>query len=347
MRAFIILCFFIVVRANTTVQSVSSYGLQNCYCNVCDPTKSIGKIYDGSCYFISIEQQFKVGNQFSTHVNVRKTVNSTDYNAYDVVIFGQKNIHLKTVFTQVSNEFILNNIQGSIKIALFNNKDRPAQCVHLFKRKYLGISCETANVALLKADRGEFVTVSPFNPRAYKTCSFDENAAASITSPKTCFVVNEDGQCLPAVLQTEEEFQNAFDYLINRTHDPKVNAISQNLMFKIDSLNETLELNDYAIVYSRVSYDENNTCLYIDVNEKSISYEDCTTKRTLCQIRIPGMGLDSPSDDDSKINSFWVLFIALTFVVVSLVIVIVIAYVLQGFQSRRLQTTTTVQITSA
>jgi len=46
MRAFIILCFFIVVRADTTVQSVSSYGLQNCYCNVCDPTKSIGKIYD-------------------------------------------------------------------------------------------------------------------------------------------------------------------------------------------------------------------------------------------------------------------------------------------------------------
>ncbi|KAH3813819.1 hypothetical protein DPMN_142288 [Dreissena polymorpha] len=159
--------------------------------------------------------------------------------------------------------------------------------------------------------------------------------------------MNEDGQCLPAVLQTEEEFQNAFDYLINRTHDPKVNAISQNLMFKIDSLNETLELNDYAIVYSRVSYDENNTCLYIDVNEKSISYEDCTTKRTLCQIRIPGMGLDSPSDDDSKINSFWVLFIALTFVVVSLGIVIAIVYVLQGFRSRRVRTTTTVQITSA
>ncbi|KAH3768323.1 hypothetical protein DPMN_169535 [Dreissena polymorpha] len=160
------------------------------------------------------------------------------------------------------------------------------------------MSCETANIALLKADRGEFVTVSPFKPRAYKTCSFDVNAAASITSPKTCFVVNEDGQCLPAGLQTVEEFQSAFDYLISRTHDPTVNAISQNLMFKIDSLNKTLELNDYVIVYSRVSFDGNNTWLYIDVNEKSISFENCTTKRTLCKIRIAGMGLDSPSDDD-------------------------------------------------
>ncbi|KAH3858285.1 hypothetical protein DPMN_100907 [Dreissena polymorpha] len=225
-----------------------------------------------------MEQQFKVGNKFSTQVNVSKTVNITDYNAYDVVIFGHENIHLKTVFTQVSNEFILHNIERSIKIALFYNKDRPAQCVHLFKRKYLGISCETANIALLKADRGEFVTVSPFKPRAYKTCSFDENAAASITSPKTCFVVNEDGQCLPAVLQTVEKFQNAYDYLISRTHDPTVNEISQNVMFKIDSLNETLELNDNVIVYSRVSFDGNNTCLYNDVNEKIISYENFTTK---------------------------------------------------------------------
>ncbi|KAH3708451.1 hypothetical protein DPMN_067902 [Dreissena polymorpha] len=84
--------------------------------------------------------------------------------------------------------------------------------------KYVGISCGTANIALLKADRGEFVTVSPFKPRAYKTCSFDENAAASITSPKTCFVVNEDGQCLPAVLQTKKTFKTPLNiYLAERT----------------------------------------------------------------------------------------------------------------------------------
>jgi hypothetical protein len=346
MRSLIILCFCIVVRADTTFQNVSSYGLQNCYCNNCDPSKSIGKIYNGSCYFISIEQQLKVKYKFSTPVNVSKTVNSTDYNAYDVVILGNKSEDLRTVFHQVSKELILKNIDSSIKLAVFFSKDYAPQCFRLFRRKHLSERCDWTNIALLKADRGEFVTVSPFKPRLYKKCSFDENAAASITSPKTCFVVKKDGQCLPAVLQTED-FQNAFDYLISRTHDTTENAISQNLMFKIDSLNETLEINEYAIVFSRVHVEGNNTCLYIDVNEKLISYEHCTTKKTLCQIRKPAIGLDTPSDDDSKINSFWVLFTALTFVVVSLGIVIAIVYVLQGFRSRRVRTTTTVQITSA
>ncbi len=50
----------------------------------------------------------KVKYKFSTPVNVSKTVNSTDYNAYDVVILGNKSEDLRTVFHQVSKELILN-----------------------------------------------------------------------------------------------------------------------------------------------------------------------------------------------------------------------------------------------
>jgi hypothetical protein len=334
MHSFLAFCLVVAVSADTDLQNVSSYGLQNCYCNDCDPSKTIGKIFDGACYFLTSEKQFEVGHKYSSTVKI--VVNSSHYSEYDVVSHDTESTHVKTVFNQVSNEFVLKNIERSIKVAVFFKQDSSAQCVHIFKRKYLPISCESSNMALLRAYKGEFVNVEPFVPPAYKKCSFNNNGAASISSPKTCFLVKEDGLCTPASLQSESDLNNVFDYLIAKTQvGTSVSMMSKNLMFKIETLNDTLDVNDYALVFSRVQLDDNTTCLYIDVGAKAIWNNRCTTNQTLCQIQETGDRVITGVSEESQTSSVWVVFAALTCVIVSLIFVMLLVYAMQGFQNTR------------
>lgn len=251
----------------------STYGLQNCYCVTCDPEKTVGKIYNKECYFIT------------TNLNVSKGAQNLNGTRYLPAILDSK---LATnVLRHVLNEFSTKSNKHEIGLYTYKNK-KTVHCIIFDTR--INLQTRTCNHVVLdtlylKAKKENFITLRPFQIPDFPPCSFDKKAVAMVREKHKCIKAVKGPSCELSHV-TQRNFDNVHNYLLNITHPMNETYGTENqTVFKVATIKGNL-MNKYAgIFYDGVSR-KKAKCAYINLMTKEIMYSAvCDRPSTnLCMI---------------------------------------------------------------
>lgn len=282
-------------------ENVSTYGLPSCYCNACDPTRTVGKIYNNVCYFLTLNESFKI---------VARQANKTRpvMNDYRPAIV--KSLALTKIFSQVSNEMKLKHFEGQfLKVVFFLEKpanitmllpstsdniskfEDQTSCLKLVlseDKRHMGRDCKREHIVFLTATN--FISLPPFEVPSPKACSFETNAVAYVSKNQCLKVKEMNEDCAYTYITDRLEFQAVHNYLMNLTQEQSLNiTVGKYLRFHGIDQGVVSTNHMYSIYKDGRS---GNNCIFFDVERKQIVFDQCErSHKNLCTISnniIPG-----------------------------------------------------------
>ena len=241
------------------------FGLQNCYCNTCDPEKTVGKLFGGKCYFFSAKSEFRF-NTITQNLSVEDLPYSVFADRYD---------SREDIAEQIVVETVLRKIKRSVKIALkmVNGSEISVGCLKVSHEKFAVVQCTRLMQTILVATAGNF-TLRPIDVTSpYPECQFDQKAVKSSTDDKKCYKILNTSNCQLADIRDVGDLQNLQQYIANRSRsDPPTRKRN----YRIKSADEKLEINRHFLIFSRVNtLRGEDMCMYINPYVKTIMYESC------------------------------------------------------------------------
>ena len=299
------------------------FGLQNCYCNECDPSKTVGKVFEDKCYFLTTEDDVRLDTR-------TRTLHTDRFN-YSVFI-GESSMD-EILTEQIAVEIVLRNIRPSVRVALGLrlNGNVGVRCLQVFRRKWTAVECKTFMPIILVANVGKYKLHAKYEIPDYPKCKFDKEAVNSSFGEERCYKIMNKTKCRLVEIKNMKDLENIQKYLVNiaqnrlsenRTHDMRVT-------YRIKDIVPDLRKNEHYLVFSRVeSQRKGNKCMYMNPFSKTILYDLCEfSAESICEL--------SPSDvprnieyNVSKLTRFAVYFLAS--VAGMCFVLLIIAFILFG-----------------
>jgi hypothetical protein len=263
----------------------SSFGLQNCFCATCDPHNTVGKIYDGRCYYITTSR----GHRFkSTEKNTYRQVRMR----YQPAIIDRPEIG--TVFKQVSNEFYLKHVES--EFGIFSDDSprfyiKPSSTAYAANKCYVYDAetstifkdCSRPYLVFMCANRTAYYALPVHRAEPYEQCSFDPSAMAMVGRSKYCIKESEDECEYREATVYPRNFENLQRYLVNVSQPNAANLTGAKYRvagFKLKSFTQL----DYNVRPAKKTV----KCWFIDVQSKQVNPLACrASSKKLCEIKRP------------------------------------------------------------
>ena len=270
--------------------AVSTYGLQSCYCITCDPDKTVGKIFNKECYFVTTDADVSS--------DIMKYSNRTG--RYSPFILRTM---LDTIlYSQVINEFNTKFYETEIGVHVDSESNE-----RMFRKKFSQLTCLILHTAtntisktcqhtlpetiFLKASLSHYRPLAPFQLPKYEPCSFDSQAVKLVGEKKCIKALDYDNTCNLASVY-KRNFENVHKYLLHLSNQTHLTFGDTSLhMFKASRLG----VNPRKDQYARIKHHKtNNTrlpkCVYLDLMRKEIVHTTTCdfASRNLCIVTEDG-----------------------------------------------------------
>ncbi|MES9882943.1 MAG: hypothetical protein ABW185_18905, partial [Sedimenticola sp.] len=267
----------------------SSFGLQNCYCDRCRPENTVGKIYNGSCYYVSTDN----GHRFRVIEGNRDRLVRWRYTP--AIIGG---LDIGTVFKQVSNEYYLKNFEFEIGFYV-QDEVPPRRVLRPLESEPLANKCLVYDVQagkiikdctrpyviFMKAERSTYFLLPKFQAQPYDPCPFDAEAMSMVGRQKYCVKASTKRCELHTANIYPRNFENLHKYLTTITQ-PNANNLSDiNSAYRIAGFHmKRFSQLDYLVRLEK----RKDVCTFIDAQSKQVSSMSCSTSpKRLCEIKRP------------------------------------------------------------
>lgn len=255
--------------------SASSYGLPSCYCSTCDPNRTVGKLYNGLCYFITLEEDFYLSYAYMGKHQVVKSY-------YHPPLLQSTNERLLLI--QMANELYASKrtqIFDPLKIIYY---DDGQSNYNTFKHPVLvigdgrfGIKYDNGmlpGIGLLTATSGFYTKKHPFVQPKIQTCSFDNQAAQY--QRDSCVKVSNDSECDLFSISSTFDMDAVYNYTVSEYQKNTVELAEYKTYYRIAHVNEKLTSKFKKLaIYPNTKTNESQ-CLFLDVQGKRILYDNCS-----------------------------------------------------------------------
>ena len=253
----------------------SSFGLPSCYCATCDPRQTIGKVYNGLCYFVTLDDEFLLRYTYMEQHQVIKS-------SYSPPLLQSPQEELLLI--AIANELYASKrdlIIDPLRIVYYNGSHNES---HKYQFPTLTINDGrywidkddgmSPTIGVLMARPGFFTVIPPFVPPVSKQCTFDINAAQY--QDNWCIKISNESKCQIFNVTSLNDMMTVYNYTVSRyqSHIPKrtegsasyqIGKMTQQLSSKFDEL---------AMYWNTETND--NSCLFLDLNGKQILYDRCS-----------------------------------------------------------------------
>ncbi len=267
----------------------SSFGLQNCYCDKCRPENTVGKIYNGSCYYISTDK----GHRFRVVEGNRDRLVRWRYTP--AIIDG---LDIGTVFKQVSNEYYLKKFEFEIGFYVRNDVPprrvlRPLESdpfankcfVYDVQSGQIIKDCGRPYVIFMKAERNTYYLLPKFRAEPYDPCPFDAEAMSMVGRRNYCIKASTTRCELHSANIYPRNFENLHKYLTTISQ-PNANNLSDfNSAYRIAGFHvKRFYQLDYLVRLEKGK----DMCTFIDTQSKQVNSMSCSvSSKRLCEIKRP------------------------------------------------------------
>lgn len=257
---------------------IEAYALQDCVCNNCNGTLTVGKVYMNTCYFITVDSRFEViwGQQDAGE----NTISTSSLEAQNYVIASINTPYKHKLLKLISHEILLKDISTSLNVTIVNGNQIDCLKFHRYKQLRDNDTCESSKTTIMAASVDKFKTLPGKELPRFKECDFHKEAMALFIKDVCVTIRNDDEPCLPLTLLTNYDTTNLNAFLLHH--------VSESGGYKIKDLVTTLYKNDYFIVYSSPS--SNGFCKIVDIKTKQIYPDYCnSSQQWLCEIDRPNV----------------------------------------------------------
>ena len=292
------------LRLDDKVLNTSTYGLRNCYCETCDPALTVGKMFRDTCYFITLEDDYKITSRLK---NKGQLVNGTYTPA---VVQNDKE---GKVLEQIVNELRRRNRLETFQFGFF--LEQPARLTSLLRStplisrfppkcfvmklnkqtKAIVKDCTNDYPVLLTASEENSRKLVPYTKPPFEICEFDR-MAMRIDETGQCVKARGNNDCPHERINSLGMLESIHAYLMNLSQENAQAMQIWDQFYRIDTfLSTTLVNNSLYSIY--VHPKQTSDCLFIDVLGKQIIYWGCHVQhRSLCVLENPVMDVtESPN----------------------------------------------------
>ena len=272
----------------------STFGLPSCYCATCDPIETVGKVYNGLCYFITLDDEFLLSYTYMEQHQVIKS-------SYSPPLI--KSPEERLLLIAIANELYASKqdlIIDPLSIVFFNgshdeNSQYKFPVLTISDGRYWIDSVDglAPMIGVLMARPGFFTVKPPFVPPVYTPCTFESNAAQY--QEDWCMEITNASECQLFNISSLNDMITVYNYTVSKYQARIPKLADSSTSFKIGSISQELssKFNELAM-YPNTKTNE-NSCLYLDLHGKQILYDECSRSTSkVCMIQ------ENPNIDEEQ-----------------------------------------------